>query len=59
LQGGDWEVDSSRPVQAKSYKDLISTNKPSIVVPNCNPNYEGGLGWKTDQNKKFKTLSKK
>jgi hypothetical protein len=39
------EKEIRRPAQAKHYGDLISTNKPGMIVADVyNPNYMRGIG---------------
>jgi hypothetical protein len=52
-----------RIVRAKSYQNLISTNKQDVLVHTCNPIYTGDRGRRTlvqDQpEQKIETLSEK
>jgi hypothetical protein len=43
LRGGDQEDHSSRPAQAESSRDPISTKKLGMVVHTCYPNYSGSV----------------
>jgi hypothetical protein len=44
MGGGDLEDDGSKPAWAKILQDLISTNKPDMVVNMCNFNYARSIG---------------
>jgi hypothetical protein len=45
-RGRDQELPISRPAQAKSYQDPISTNYSGVVVCTCHPSYWRSIGRK-------------